>query len=233
MSEARPAYFEPMLAPDAGAGPACEVCGKPGTARVCGCDGADLICHLADCEAVCVKCAIRARSAQAAASADKPDSREVVQPCILKVQEGCAARKADAASAKKAYQLLGIDRHSKASFVADVLFGHFENARLAGEAKLGEKDLDDFRHTSRCWTCWPPQPRLSAQWCIHPRELWKLREPDPKALDLAAIAGQIRALERLQGAVLDAAPETARPLLERRLAQLTEIARAVERKPGK
>jgi hypothetical protein len=224
MSEAV-AWFSPAQEPQSASGEPCEVCGKPGRARVCGCDGADRICHLADCETVCTKCAIRAKAADAAASPDKPESREVKEPCILKVQEGCSSRKLDGVAALSAYGVLGIQKHSKESLVADVLFGHFENVRLEGEAKLGDQNLDDFRHKSRCWTCWPPQPRMSSQWCVHPRELWTLLEKQPKALTRAQLLAQIDAIEKKKDGLLSAAPAAARDLIGRRLWHLLEIAR--------
>ncbi|MCA1826846.1 MAG: hypothetical protein LC689_07890 [Myxococcales bacterium] len=224
------AWFAPVAEPLRAAGDTCEVCGEAGRARVCACDGADLVCHLADCETVCVKCNLRAKALRASQAEKKPESRDPVEPCILKVQEGCQVRKLDAAAALGAYRALGIDRHSKNSFAADVLFGHFENVRLEGEAKLGENDLDDFRHKSRCWTCWPPQPRLSSQWCIHPREFWDLLEKQPTALTREQLVAQIEAIGRKKAALLEATPATARELIARRLVDLFEFAEDL-RKP--
>jgi hypothetical protein len=149
------------------------------------------------------------------------------------VRKGCPARSADATAALAAYAGLKIERHGKESFAADVLFGHFESIRLEGEAELGSQDLDDFRHSSRCWTCWPPRPRMSSQWCVHPRELWNLREKKPEALDLGQLVSQIEALEKAQDALIPIVPEAARELIARRLRQMIEIARAVKKEQAR
>ncbi|HUJ27667.1 MAG TPA: hypothetical protein VLW85_16700 [Myxococcales bacterium] len=205
--------------------PVCEVCAEPGTARVCGCDGADLICHLGPCTAICTKCAVRAEAKAAAEAAPKP--RDAVEPCILEVRAGCKARAADENAAARVYRLLGIDKHSRKSFVADVLIGSFENARLDGEGPIGERD--DFRHLARCWTCSPPRPRCADQWCVHPRELWTLREAAAGALDLDAIAAQIRGIEKVQSRLLELVPAAAAILVERRLRNLIAVAQSAAR----
>ena len=204
--------------------PTCEVCGEPGTARVCGCDGVDLVCHRGPCDAVCAKCTMRAQGKAAADAPGKPLPRDVVEPCILEVQSGCKARAADEASALKFYKLLGIDKHSRNSFAADVLIGSFENVRLQGETALDK--LDNFRHLTHCWTCWPPRPRCAEQWCVHPRELWKLRDATPGALEIGDIAEQVRAIEKARTSLLAVVPEAAAALVGRRLANLIRIAQS-------
>ncbi len=204
----------------------CEVCGEPGMARVCACDGADLVCHTLSCAAVCAKCTMRAQAKAATDAKDKPQARDAVEPCILEVQAGCKARAADEAAALNVYALLGLDRHSRKSFAIDVLIGSFENVRLEGEAPLGEGKLDNFRHLTHCWTCWPPKPRCAEQWCIHPLELWKLREARPAALSFEDVVAQIRAIESKQDRLMALVPKAAAALVGRRLANLIRVAQA-------
>lgn len=208
--------------------PTCEVCGSPGMARVCAYDGVDLVCHGATCDEVCVKCRTRAASRELAEAEGRPPRRDAVEPCILQVQAGCKTRAEDEAAALQIYRTLGLDKHSRKSFAADVLIGSFENVRLTGEVALGNDKLDNFRHLTHCWTCWPPHPRCAEQWCVHPREVWSLREATPGAIDLAEIARQIRAIEKVKRAVLDAVPKAASEIVGRRLRNLIEIAAAAE-----
>lgn len=203
----------------------CDVCGQPGEARLCGCDGLDPICHLAPCDTVCARCESRAQVAESAIPEEAPEPREVVEPCILEVQKGCGTRRSDVKAALAAYRVLGLDKHSKASFAADVLFGHFENVRLVGEAPLDEQD--DFRHKTRCWICWPPRPRSASQWCIHPHQLWTLREPHRDQLRLADLAEQILSIEKARTSLLSQVPKWAGEMITRRLANLVAIAYAV------
>jgi hypothetical protein len=207
----------------------CEVCGEPGLARVCGCDGVDLICHLGACHALCAKCTMRAQAKAATDAADKPEPRDVVEPCILEVQTGCRGRAADEAAALRFYKLLGIDKHSRKSFAADVLIGSFENVRLASEAPLGNDKLDNFRHLTHCWTCWTPRPRCADQWCVHPRELWKLREAAPDVLDIGEIADQIGAIEKARTSLMAVVPEAAAAIVARRLNNMIKIAQSAAR----
>ena len=204
---------------------ACEICGQPGSAVVCACDGVDLICHLENCDTVCAKCRARATGAVAAASKDKPAPRDVAQPCILEVRKECSGRGADVATARKAYQVLGIDRHNRDTFAADVLLGSFEAVRFSGEAEIG--DDDNLRHLTRCWTCSPPRPSSAKQWCVHPREIWKLREGKPDAPDIRTVADQIRVLEQMREPLLKAVSTPARGMGQRRLQNMIDIASEV------
>jgi hypothetical protein len=64
--------------------PTCGVCGQPGLSRVCATDGVDLVCHSSDCDtAVCARCQVRADAAAATQSEEKPQSRDLVEPCPL------------------------------------------------------------------------------------------------------------------------------------------------------